>query len=224
MNRTVLPIAGALAVLVASAPAFAQGGRDGGRSGGGATPRDGGIARPNRPSGPRAPAGRDGRANRGPDRRSDSPRTQRHRDRNGDGRPDRHHHHRPRIWWPYFGGIGLSPFGYQSPFYDPFYNGFYNYEAFDADTGSAQNITVRVKPENARVLVNGLLYSGKGKTSFNLPAGVWTVEITAPGYRSEIISLNVEQGVRYRIERKLEKDPTRDQRGKALKEEALPIR
>jgi hypothetical protein len=156
--------------------------------------------------------------------RRELPRAQRHRDRDGDGRPDRHHH-RPRVWWPYFfGGLGYSSFGYRSPFYDPFYSGFYQPDRLDRDSEAGHNVTVRVKPEHARVVVNGLLYSSKGKTSFDLPMGQWTVEISAPGYRTEIVNLNVEQGVRYRIERKLEKDPTQDPRGRPLKEEILPAR
>jgi hypothetical protein len=192
-----------------------------------AQPRAGGGAR-NPVGAARSPRDRSGRGEGAPrarpDQSSDSPRTQRHRDRDGDGRPDRHHHHRPRVWWPFFGGLGHSPFGYRSPFYDPFYSGFYNYGPMDRDSDGDKNVTVRVKPENARVSVNGLLYSGRGKTSFDLPVGQWTVEISAPGYRTEIISLNVEQGVRYRIERKLEKDPTQDPRGRPLKIEELPNR
>ncbi|MGV3724417.1 MAG: PEGA domain-containing protein [Actinomycetota bacterium] len=233
MNRRVLSLVGALATLASSAPAFAQGGRGAGRAGGEA-PRIGGMARPRATNGaripgaarvPRSRAGRgDGAPGARPDRRSGSPRAQRHRDRNGDGRPDRHRHHRPRVWWPFFGGLGLSPYGYRSPFYDPFYSGFYDYGALERDAEVDKNVTVRVKPENARVLVNGLLYSGRGKTSFDLPVGQWTVELSAPGYRTEVIALNVEQGVRYRIERKLEKDATQDPRGKTLKVEELPPR
>jgi len=120
------------------------------------------------------------------------------------------------VWWPYWNSYGLAPLGYDNPFYDS--------GEPTRKLGFSDNIVLRIQPENARISVNGLLYSSKGKASFDLPVGTWTIEVSAPGYRSETITLNVEQGVQYTVERRLERDPTRDKRGNPLKELDLPSR
>jgi hypothetical protein len=83
---------------------------------------------------------------------------------------------------------------------------------------------VRVQPSDAQVYVNGLLYSNSGKARFTLPSGPWTIEIRAPGYRTERVDLSVEQGKRYKIERKLSRDETFGRDGKPLKLEELDSR
>lgn len=133
-----------------------------------------------------------------------------------------HHHHPIPIWW-LGGGFGFGGFGYASPFYDPFYDGWYGRRLYDDNDGnpSGDNVTLRVKPENASVYVNGILYSSRGRGHFNLPAGEWTVELRAPGYLPQTVNLRVEQGVRYTVERKLEKDRSQEPAGKRRKFEDL---
>ena len=249
-RRRVFPILGAALLLTLSLPALAKGG-GGGRAGGGGrvgvggqgpagplgrVQRGGGQGR--NPSGgaPRA-EGRAGR-DKGPGRndggktqpgraggRENRSQTKRHRDRSKDRRPDRQRRWRNRVWWPYYFGYGASPLAFRSPFYDPFYSGFY-YSGGSSSEGAelGKNVIVKVKPDNAQIYVNGLLYSNKGRTSFDLPMGQWVVEIRAPGYLPETVTLNVQQGVRYEIERKLQKDPITDGRGRPLKVEELSPR
>ena len=57
------------------------------------------------------------------------------------------------------------------------------------------------------VYVNGILYSTKGNTKISLPVGTWTIEIRAEGYITETIELQIKQGDKYKIERKLQRDP-----------------
>jgi len=129
-------------------------------------------------------------------------------------------------WWGY-GRRGIwGPFGYGGGFYNPFYSPFnsYSYADRDQDREDDRNIDVRVQPDNAQVYVNGLLYSNRGKARFTLPSGPWTIEIRAPGYQTERIELSVEQGKRYKIERKLQRDETLGRDGKPLKAEELDPR
>jgi hypothetical protein len=131
----------------------------------------------------------------------------------------------PRWWWyrPYGYGFGLG-FGpaFASPFYDPFYNGYYQRLDEDDDTKrGGGNIDIRVSPKNAEILVNGVRYGEKGRARLNLPSGLWKIELRAPGYAPQTVDLNVDQGIRYSIERKLEKDRTVGKDGRPLKSEDL---
>ncbi|HEU4753911.1 MAG TPA: PEGA domain-containing protein, partial [Armatimonadota bacterium] len=83
------------------------------------------------------------------------------------------------------------------------------------------NVEIKASPSRTSVYVNGILYSEKGRARFNLPAGQWKIELRAPGYLPQTIDLNVEQGIRYSIERKLEKDRSVGRDGKPLKTEEL---
>jgi hypothetical protein len=191
------------AALAGSATAQKGGGGRGGARGGGRAPR----VTPDRP----APRG--DRLQKPQAAKGEPAKPQRHRDRDGDGRPDRH---RPRRgfmrypWW-FYGGYYGSPLWYRSPFYDPFYDPFYRGgfpggEHQEKEEKGSENVVVDVQPKNASVYVNGIQYSSKGKTRFSLPAGPWKVELRAPGYVTQTIDLNVEPGIRYSIDRKLEKD------------------
>lgn len=198
-----------------------RGGMTGGGAGRGA--RDGGFGRG---GGPRAGRGdfRVGRQ-RGEGRVG----TFRHRDRNGDGIPDRHRHgRRPNYWYPYGGFFFGSAFyggssWYRSPYYDPFYNGYYGdgEERRERRRRDGDNVQVRVSPANASVYVNGLQYSSRGRGSFSLPTGRWTIELRAPGYLPQTIDLDVDQGVRYSIERRLEKDVSVTPDGQPLQQEEI---
>lgn len=69
-----------------------------------------------------------------------------------------------------------------------------------------KNVELRISPQNVEVFVNGIRYSKKGNTRVTLPSGHWTIEIRADGYMTEILELDIKQGDRYRIERKLQRD------------------
>ena len=203
LNRTL--VAGDVTLGLA-APAFAHGG------GGGGGAHGGGV----------------GPAGRGPGFESAAGRSAGHLDngaKSGGGHHGGggHHHHPIPIWWLGGGGFGFGGFAYASPFYDPFYDGWYGRRLYGDENGSSSgdNVTLRVKPENASVYVNGVLYSGRGHGHFNLPAGEWTVELRAPGYLPQTVNLRVEQGVRYTVERKLEKDRSQEPAGKRRKIEDL---
>lgn len=248
-----LPVLVAGLALLTINPSFARGGSDtgGGRGGftgrGFSTPRASG-ALSGRGSGSsldgggvRSPGGLD-RGPRAGDRTPSGPRTggaeggrRGPTDRPGwDGRTPRGRHDRDHGrwnghgpgWWsrrPYWG------YGFGGYFYDPFYSPFYSYGAFndsyDVDRREDErNIEVKVKPDDAQVYVNGLLYSNNGKARFALASGPWTVEIRAPGYQTERVELNVEPGKRYRIERKLRRDEATGRNGKPLPLEELDPR
>jgi hypothetical protein len=141
----------------------------------------------------------------------------------------------PSFGWSGFGwpgyGLGWSSYGFGASSYwgSPFYDGYYDpygpgRDVVERDGEGIQgdNIEVRVSPSNTSVYVNDLLYSNKGRARFSLPEGRWRVDLRAPGYLPETLELQVEQGVRYTIERKLRKDPTRDKNGQPKKAEELP--
>jgi hypothetical protein len=65
-------------------------------------------------------------------------------------------------------------------------------------------VVVEVSPKQAEIFANGVSY-GKRKAKLNLPAGEWLVELRAPGYETQVVKLNVEPGVKYRVEKKLHK-------------------
>jgi hypothetical protein len=130
----------------------------------------------------------------------------------GSGHHFRHHGSK------FYGGIGIGGFyggyygspyryGYYDPFYDPFYGSYYYGGGYrERDFDGDENVQLKFSPKDAKVYINGMLYeSKKGKARVDLPTGKWIIEIRAPGYRTEVIELNVEQGVRYGIERKLQK-------------------
>lgn len=199
---------------------------------GNAAPRGGGRSPGSVDRGPRnndGPAGMGRTAGLGTGRRGPRDRPDwdgrvpggKHHGRDHDHGHGHGHGHGPG-WWarrPYWG------YGFGGYFYDPFYSPFYSYGAYDDDgdrnQAEEENIEVRVKPDDAQIYVNGLLYSNRGKARFTLPSGPWTVEIRAPGYQTERIELNVEQGKRYKIERKLRRDETFNRDGKPLKTEEL---
>lgn len=141
-------------------------------------------------------------------RHNTTPRMQRHRDRDGDGRGDRHRGGGipRRDWWRYRSGFYGDSFFYG--IYAP-RMGAYGYRQ-ERERDSGENITINVSPKNTSVFVNGLLYSSKGRARFNLPIGTWKIELQAPGHSPQSLEIKVDQGIRYIIERKLDRDPGRD--------------
>lgn len=199
----------------------ARGDRDGRPSRGGERRSDGG-----RRDGDRGE--RDGRDGRG--ERDGNPGARRHRDRNGDGRGDRH---RTGRWWGarswyYWPGLWGPGYWFRSPFYDPYYSPAWDSPAYQGDRGDdrergpSANVEVRVTPANASVFVNGIRYSERGRARFSLPVGQWQVELRAPGHLPEVLTLNVEQGKRYTIERRLKRDQAARPDGRPLRSEELP--
>ncbi len=77
----------------------------------------------------------------------------------------------------------------------------------DRIRGSSKNVELRISPVEVEVFVNGIRYSKKGNTRLTLPSGHWTIEIRSEGYLTETLALEIKQGDRYRIERKLRRDP-----------------
>lgn len=238
----VLAVVGA---LLSVNPALARGGgADGARGGftgrGFSTPRAGGGLSPGRGGGVRDSGRSPGSQDRGPrgggrgagdvrpggsdrERRgpTDRPDWDGKTPGHGHGHGHDHHHGHGGDWWygrpGYWGSFGYG--GFYDPFYSPF--GSYGYADRDQDRIDERNVEVRVQPDNAQVYVNGLLYSNSGKARFTLPSGPWTIEIRAPGYRTERVELAVEQGKRYKIERKLQRDETVGRDGRPLRSEEL---
>lgn len=183
------------------------GGIGGGRGGAGGGAGRGGLGR-GRDGGPRPGDGsRPGRGERG---------GRLNNRRMGAGLGGLRRRHRWPVYYPgwwFYGGFYGGRNWYRSPFYDPFYDGFYfsgqRYRNEDRAARAEEpkdNVETKVSPENTSIYVNGLLYSSKGKAHFNLPSGKWNVELRAPGYQTQTMELEVQQGQRYTIERKLERE------------------
>jgi hypothetical protein len=184
--------------------------RDGTKSDKGGSKAEKDRSRLHGSSGDKEGSRRTGPSDRGRDDTDLDPHRKLVRDRGGDRRDNR-----PRGGWFGRPGYYFNPFGY-----DPYYG---NLEASDESrpTKGGDNVQLRVKPDDAQVYVNGLLYSNRGRARFGLPIGPWKIEIRAAGYVSQTIELNVEQGIRYTIERKLEKDRGVSPDGRPLPTEDL---
>ena len=101
-------------------------------------------------------------------------------------------------------------------FYDPFFYGAYAYSDEGRrhhrnDNGDDEevvgNVELDVQPRDARVYVNDTLAAKSGRGTMMLPAGDYSIQIEREGYRSQTIHLDVQPGIRYRIERELQKIP-----------------
>jgi hypothetical protein len=184
--------------------------RDGTKSDKGGSKAEKDRSKPDGSGGDKEGGRRTGPSDRGRDDTDLDPHRKLVRDRGGDRRDNR-----PRGGWFGRPGYYFNPFGY-----DPYYG---NLEASDESrpTKGGDNVQLRVKPDDAQVYVNGLLYSNRGRARFGLPIGPWKIEIRAAGYVSQTIELNVEQGIRYTIERKLEKDRGVSPDGRPLPTEDL---
>lgn len=102
-------------------------------------------------------------------------------------------------WWGWGGGGWYDP-------YDPGRD--YDRDSDREKRGAGQgNVELKLSPKDVEVYVNGILYSTKGNTKISLPVGTWTIEIRAEGYITETIELQIKQGDKYKIERKLQRDP-----------------
>lgn len=105
-----------------------------------------------------------------------------------------------------------KPYGYywfHRPFYDPLFHAPCPPDDRDEGLVGQGNVEVRASPRNTEVYVNGMLYATRGRVRFHLPDGTWPIELRAPGYVTQTIELTVQPGVRYIIERRLEKEGRR---------------
>jgi hypothetical protein len=102
-------------------------------------------------------------------------------------------------------GWGWGYGGYGFP--DDVYDSSTRYEGQDKAGVGKGNVELKLSPKNVEVYVNGVLYGTKGNSKISLPTGMWTIEIRAEGYLTETVDLEVKQGIKYKIERKLQRDP-----------------
>src|SRR5690242_8066359 len=56
-----------------------------------------------------------------------------------------------------------------------------------------------------QVYVDGVLSARDGRATLNLPTGRWRLELVRPGYRTETVDIEVNQGVSVRVDRRLER-------------------
>jgi hypothetical protein len=75
----------------------------------------------------------------------------------------------------------------------------------EARRDGKDNIDLRVSPKESAVLLNGQLLELRGDDELELPAGHHRLEFVRPGYRTEVAELDVQSGVKYKVERKLQK-------------------
>jgi PEGA domain len=72
---------------------------------------------------------------------------------------------------------------------------------------SRGNVQLDIQPRDVEVRIDGVLTTGEGRGFLDLPSGTYRVEVSRPGYRTWETELVVRQGIRYRIETKLERLP-----------------
>jgi hypothetical protein len=135
---------------------------------------------------------------------------------------------RDRIY-PYY-----SPFFYTSPFYSPFVPFTWGYDPFYGVFGYSDwytspdrrqplagereryrdeewperargNVLLDIEPREVEVRINGVLTTRDGRAVIDLPTGTYRVEVSRKGYRAWETDLVVTQGVRYRLEHRLER-------------------
>ncbi len=105
-----------------------------------------------------------------------------------------------------------DPFFYDPFLDDPFYSGYgrsgYSRSGEARDDWSERgNVQLRVEPRDVEVIVDGIPSAKGGRAALDLPAGLHHVEIRRAGYRPWTLDLEVKQGVRYRLEQRLERLP-----------------
>jgi hypothetical protein len=112
----------------------------------------------------------------------------------------------------YYPGFYYDPFFY-SPFYaDPFFYdrwGSYYSRGYRSEDGwpDRGNVALLVEPRDVEVIVDGIPSAKGGRAVLSLPTGPHHIEIRRSGYRTWALDLDVKQGVRYRLEQRLERVP-----------------
>jgi hypothetical protein len=118
--------------------------------------------------------------------------------------------------WGSFYPPGYSFYYYQplvpAPVYIPWVPAYWpDYLAPD-EWSTSGNVQLQVQPAKVTVTVDGIPIASGGQSILSVPTGVHHFEIARPGYRPWILDLDVKQGVRYRLEPRLEPVP-QDQMG-----------
>lgn len=75
----------------------------------------------------------------------------------------------------------------------------------EAGAPAPVRVDLLVSPGDARVLLNGRRIDADGRDTLRLPPGRHRLDFLRPGYRSEVAEINAEAGVRYRVQRKMER-------------------
>lgn len=65
------------------------------------------------------------------------------------------------------------------------------------------NVKLSVSPSKTWVFLNGVRIDADGRSKLALPEGRYRLEFVRPGYRTEVAELNVQNGIRYDVQRKL---------------------
>lgn len=134
-------------------------------------------------------------------------------------RPSLERFRRPSVFFGggYYGSRYYNRFYYLDPFvYDPFYFDAWG-SPYQSDYGAADdwsrrgNVQLHVDPKDVEVIVDGIPSAKGGRAVLSLPAGKHQIEIVRRGYRPWRLDLDVQQGVRYRLEQDLERLPKEEQ-------------
>lgn len=115
----------------------------------------------------------------------------------------------PGGYYPYRYGDGF----YEPFLFDPFFAPGYGYSSYGygSDYGASDdwskrgNVQLHVDPKDVEVIVDGIPSAHSGRADLNLPTGTHHIEIVHPGYQPWNLDLNVQQGVRYRLDQRLER-------------------
>lgn len=121
---------------------------------------------------------------------------------------------------PYYNGFLFSPF-YNDPFFDDgFYSDYWG-QPYPPDYYSREgwskrgNVELHVDPKDVEVIVDGIPTANSGRAVLDLPSGPHHIEIRRAGYQPWVLELDVKQGVRYRLDQRLERLPTTEEQGDA---------
>jgi hypothetical protein len=88
-----------------------------------------------------------------------------------------------------------------------------------------KNVRLKVSPRESLVYLNGVRVEADGKETITLPPGRHRLEFVAEGRRTEIAELDIQPGIRYDVERKLQKLQKGEQSDLRLSwpEKAVPV-
>jgi hypothetical protein len=67
------------------------------------------------------------------------------------------------------------------------------------------NVELHVDPKDVEVIVDGIPTARSGRAVLSLPSGVHHIEVLKSGYRPWTLDLDVQQGIRYRLDQRLER-------------------
>jgi hypothetical protein len=126
---------------------------------------------------------------------------------------------------PYYAAPFYSPFSPYGWGYDP-YSGVFGYSDWYTEgryqtppqpeqaprsdeeewpEQSRGNVVLHFEPRDVEVRINDIVTTHDGWAVLNLPTGTYRVEVSRKGYRTWATELVVRQGIRYRLEQRLER-------------------